>query len=139
MKEEIKLPLECDHASDDMGECCECYSTLEYWLEEAQLKLKELTALHAEVSGRNVTLHCKNLELEGKVKEYEKMFEERGHAFQEAQNKTLLENQKLEGQVKILTEGLEKIRGAEVTNIGWAISCAEETLTASEKWAGRKE
>ena len=33
-------------------------------------ELKSMTALHVEVSGRNVTLHCENLELKREVREY---------------------------------------------------------------------
>ena len=80
-------------------------------------KLKELTALHAEVSGRNVTLHCKNLEIEG--------------------------------QVKILTEGLDDIAAHSKSPFGdrhdvdlqwrnYINDVAIKTLKASEKWVGRK-
>lgn len=45
---------------------CEHYKL---YIKELEEKLKWITDLHAEVSGRNVTLYCRNAELERMLKE----------------------------------------------------------------------
>lgn len=55
---DISHPLEC---------CEDCLCPAVH--AEANREIKALRTLHAEVSGRNVTLHCENLELKKKIEE----------------------------------------------------------------------
>ena len=81
------------------------------------MTFEELTALHAEVSGRNVTLHCKNLELEGQVKVLRESLEDMATCYV-----TLVKSGDA-GQWNPEKDG--------------PVIKARETLKASEKWAGK--
>ena len=70
------------------------------------------------------------LALVAKLREWEKEFEERGYAFQKAQNDTLLENRRLVERVRTMQTALERIANQTVDLNHRAI--AKLALTPSE-------
>ena len=74
------------------------------------------------------------LGLVAKLREWEKEFEERGYAFQKAQNDTLLENRRLVERVRTMQTALERIANQTVDLNHRAI--AKLALTPSEPQDG---
>jgi len=78
----------------------------------------------------------KTLELEAKLERAEKVIEERGYAFQEAQNKTLLKNAELEEKLEAAREAVAKIE-----NKHWCLceACQEAKAALSHLSKGGKD
>lgn len=63
-----------------------------------------------------------------KIEELEKIIEDRGYAFQDAQNKCLLENMDLKKKLSLAVEGLKEISKIDAYGDGRSAHFARETL-----------